>query len=121
MLCQTQKPLGGGIWRMKWHPYTNHRLLVAAMHGGCYVYNFRDLSSYWDVVSNESNGVCNDNINASDDYILKESITRTTRAAPVPTAICKKKFSEHESMVYGADWLVCPHPTLNGHFEAAMR
>jgi hypothetical protein len=30
-----------------------------------------------------------------------------------------KKFTEHESMAYGADWLVCPHPTRNGYFEAA--
>jgi hypothetical protein len=30
-----------------------------------------------------------------------------------------KSFTEHESMAYGADWLVCPHPTRNGYFEAA--
>ena len=29
--------LGGGIWRIKWHPYQDDRLLVAAMHGGCKV------------------------------------------------------------------------------------
>jgi len=32
-----------------------------------------------------------------------------------------KSFTEHESMAYGADWLVCPHPTQNGYFEAAVR
>lgn len=33
------EPLGGGIWRIKWHPYKDNRLLVAAMHGGCRVVN----------------------------------------------------------------------------------
>lgn len=37
------------------------------------------------------------------------------------TVNCTKKFTEHESMTYGADWLVCPHPTQNGYFEAAAR
>jgi diphthine methyl ester acylhydrolase len=36
MLCHSE-PLGGGIWRIKWHPDDDHRLLVAAMHGGCRV------------------------------------------------------------------------------------
>jgi hypothetical protein len=32
----------------------------------------------------------------------------------------KKCFEEHESMVYGAAWLACPHPTQPGsYFEAA--
>lgn len=29
--------LGGGIWRIKWHPFKEDRLLVAAMHSGCRV------------------------------------------------------------------------------------
>lgn len=29
--------LGGGIWRLQWHPYHDEKLLVAAMHGGCRV------------------------------------------------------------------------------------
>jgi diphthamide biosynthesis protein 7 len=29
--------LGGGIWRIKWHPYQNDRILVGAMHAGCRV------------------------------------------------------------------------------------
>lgn len=39
----SQKPLfrsdslGGGIWRLKWHPYSDQKLLVSAMHGGCLV------------------------------------------------------------------------------------
>lgn len=32
----------------------------------------------------------------------------------------KKKFCEHESMAYGASWLVCRHPRHpNSYFEAA--
>jgi WD40 repeat protein len=39
-------PLGGGIWRLKWHPYTNRRLLVAAMHGGARVIDVKGFGSY---------------------------------------------------------------------------
>jgi hypothetical protein len=96
--------LGGGIWRMKWHPYTKNRMLVGAMHGGCCVLNF--------------SGTCLSNSNVDDDdstiyntnpYYANWDVKRT------------KYFTEHESMVYGADWLVCPHPTQNGYFEAAAR
>ena len=31
------EPLGGGIWRIKWHPHQHNRILVGAMHGGCRV------------------------------------------------------------------------------------
>ncbi len=36
LLCHSD-PLGGGLWRLKWHPHDDTRLLVAAMHGGCRV------------------------------------------------------------------------------------
>ncbi len=26
--------LGGGVWRIKWHPYLTHMYLTACMHGG---------------------------------------------------------------------------------------
>jgi diphthamide biosynthesis protein 7 len=88
-LCRTQ-PLGGGIWRIKWHPVRDNRVLVAAMHGGCRVLNLHGLGS-----------------------VLEEGDVK---------AKCTKKFTEHESMAYGADWLVCPHPTQqNSYFEAAAR
>jgi diphthamide biosynthesis protein 7 len=45
--------VGGGVWRIKWHPSTwsgdctesscLRKLLVAAMHGGCRVVNFPSL------------------------------------------------------------------------------
>lgn len=59
------EPLGGGIWRIKWHPHNHNRLLVAAMHGGCLIGEFQE---------------------------SKFTVT--------------KEFTKHESMVYGADWLV---------------
>jgi diphthine methyl ester acylhydrolase len=33
-LCHSE-PQGGGIWRIKWHPHNDNRLLLGAMHGGC--------------------------------------------------------------------------------------
>ena len=76
-------PLGGGIWRIKWHPMDDCQMLVAAMHGGCRIVQI-------DKLENDT---------------------------PVMTAT--KEFTEHKSMAYGADWLVCNHPTQEGYFEAA--
>jgi len=76
-------PLGGGIWRIKWHPVDDCQMLVAAMHGGCRVVQI-------DTLENDT---------------LVMTATRV--------------FTEHKSMAYGADWLVCKHPTEEGYFEAA--
>lgn len=77
-------PLGGGIWRIKWHPYDDNRILVAAMHGGCRIIQ----------------------------------IDGSEETPPLLTAT--KEFTEHTSMAYGADWLVCNHPSEeSGYFEAA--
>jgi diphthamide biosynthesis protein 7 len=38
-------PVGGGVWRIKWHPSSVGKMLVAAMHGGCRVVNIRALDS----------------------------------------------------------------------------
>jgi diphthamide biosynthesis protein 7 len=35
-VCHSE-PQGGGIWRIKWHPKNDNRLLLGAMHGGCRV------------------------------------------------------------------------------------
>lgn len=39
------EPLGGGMWRMKWHPTRTNRLLLGAMHGGCRVVDIENLQS----------------------------------------------------------------------------
>jgi WD40 repeat protein len=68
-LLNRSEPLGGGIWRIQWHPTDDDRILVAAMHGGC-----RVIDLAW-----------------SDNY---------------PSFQVVIGFTEHESMAYGADWLV---------------
>mmetsp|Transcript_23073 Transcript_23073/g.38005 ORF Transcript_23073/g.38005 Transcript_23073/m.38005 type:complete len:427 (-) Transcript_23073:426-1706(-) len=73
--------VGGGVWRIKWHPSTwsgksscRGKLLVAAMHGGCRVVNFPSLNG--DV----------------EEYTIEE-------------ADVISEFTAHESMAYGADWI----------------
>jgi hypothetical protein len=93
---------------MKWHPYTSNRLLVGAMHGGCCVLNLYGTCLENDPTNKNNNSPKTnmiDDDNYNNDWTMK----------------CTKYFREHESMVYGADWIVCPHPTQNGYFEAAAR
>ncbi|KAL7524037.1 hypothetical protein ACHAXR_000414, partial [Thalassiosira sp. AJA248-18] len=73
--------VGGGVWRIKWHPSCwrdgeetqgfGGKMLVAAMHGGCRVVNIPTLEPP----------------HASDAEVEILS-----------------KFTAHESMAYGADW-----------------
>ena len=42
-MCRVQ--VGGGVWRLRWHPQKVGRILVAAMHGGCRIVNFGGLGS----------------------------------------------------------------------------
>jgi hypothetical protein len=102
------KRLGGGIWRIKWHPYSANHMLVGAMHAGCRVLNFKGGAFDRPALLTKAAAI------GPDSFDLLEG------SAEVKVK-CAKKFSEHESMVYGTDWLVCPHPTQNGYFEAAAR
>lgn len=114
------KHMGGGIWRMKWHPYSPDRMLVAAMHGGCRVLNFG--GGVFATGSGNDHG-------DHDKKIMETAGNHIPNTASFDEALlegrvaskCSKSFTEHESMAYGADWLVCPHPTQNGYFEAAAR
>jgi diphthamide biosynthesis protein 7 len=76
--------LGGGIWRCKWHPYQDHKLLVAAMHGGCVVGAFDNLESHVGVGA--ASGDLPPSCEAVDFRVQKE-------------------FKVHKSMAYGIDWL----------------
>ncbi len=67
--------VGGGVWRIKWHPTIKERILVGAMHGGCRVVMVPGLNL------------------EEDDGTQSISIEIT------------KDFTGHKSMAYGADWL----------------
>lgn len=73
----TQADVGGGAWRVKWHPYPSRKndLLVACMHDGFKVVRFGGLG--------DSSAV-ND--------------------ASAGTWEIVKRFDEHESLAYGVDW-----------------
>lgn len=68
--------VGGGVWRAKWHPMQNEKLLVAAMHGGCRIVNIPCLL----------NTQLEMNVSECEMNIVKE-------------------FIHHKSMAYGADWI----------------
>lgn len=92
------KPLGGGIWRIKWHPHQN-KILCAAMHGGCRVIEIDGLETCTATLDDNKNNSYEEN---------------TTIMNVV------EEFIDHESMAYGADWLVCQYPNQEKYFEAAV-
>ncbi len=71
-----QVNVGGGVWRIKWHPKDQSRILVGAMHGGCRLLEVPDLSL---TSSSLDMNECNVSV--------------------------VKEFTEHQSMAYGADWI----------------
>jgi WD40 repeat protein len=136
--------LGGGIWRLQWHPINDRRLLVAAMHGGCLVTQYKRLVSKSSSSSaaaasttastlptflrqplHEPSSLLYPTLAAcptnSFDSTLTDPSTMTAGSAANRIRLkVKKTFEEHESMVYGASWLVCRHPKQPGsYFEAA--
>ena len=85
--------LGGGVWRIKWHPSNwnkdcrvrrcQGKVFVAAMHGGgCRIVNFPSLMS---------GDACQEERDVQEADILS-------------------KFTAHESMAYGADWIAFGSP-----------
>ena len=36
--------VGGGVWRIRWHPNIGGRILIGAMHGGCRIVNADDFT-----------------------------------------------------------------------------
>jgi len=71
--------VGGGVWRIKWHPKDQNRMLVACMHGGCRLVDVPNI----ELASLSSS--------APDYSECKMNIV--------------KEFTEHKSMAYGADWV----------------
>jgi diphthamide biosynthesis protein 7 len=137
-LCRS-KPLGGGIWRIKWHPYMDDRMLVAAMHGGCAVLQVRHWQDQVVAVPTTAAAVTSTPLDSYGDHTYghdghptilpsPSSLSSSQSQSPQPSVpsppSCSfkvtKRFTEHQSMAYGADWLVCRHPTRNGIFEAAV-
>jgi len=75
--------VGGGAWRVKWHPSKTRRadLLVACMHDGFKIVRFSP-----------------DIIGASDEASGEDTIGNSNGWE------IKKRFDEHESLAYGVDW-----------------
>ncbi|ODN76820.1 hypothetical protein L202_05420 [Cryptococcus amylolentus CBS 6039] len=74
-------PMGGGIWRVRWHPLLERRgdLLVASMHDGFKVVRLSEqmVGGDWGALSDDDGSVI-------------------------------KTFEAHESLAYGADWSRLP-------------
>jgi len=73
LVSLAQANVGGGAWRVKWHPSSERKndILVACMHDG-----FK---------------------------VLRFDISGATQTAGVNWGMVKR-FDEHESLAYGADW-----------------
>ncbi|OBZ79821.1 Diphthine methyltransferase [Grifola frondosa] len=73
-----QADVGGGAWRVKWHPSATRQndLLVACMHDGFKVVRFA----------------------------LGGALELPGSSSPDQTWEITKRFDEHESLAYGADW-----------------
>lgn len=72
-----QADVGGGVWRVKWHPSIQRKndLLVACMHDGFKVVQF-------DI----------------------ENRAGTSQHSGAPEWEIRKRFDAHKSLAYGVDW-----------------
>lgn len=73
--------LGGGVWRLKWHPTQHDRLLAGCMHNGFHVISVECLESD---PGNDLNGV---------------------------NGTVVSSFYDHKSLAYGCDWSYAPDQT----------
>jgi WD40 repeat protein len=94
--------VGGGLWRIKWHPYDDDRLLLSAMHGGCRVVHSNGLLGKLDMENQDNDN--SRNAGNSDEINIQ----------------VQKAFTAHKSMAYGADWLVYqPSTRTRASFDLA--
>ncbi|KAJ2586869.1 hypothetical protein H4R99_008329, partial [Coemansia sp. RSA 1722] len=75
--------VGGGVWRLKWHPTEPTQLLVSAMYNGFHILD-----------------VSVDGLSSADSSPLPQD-------AAVSIDLCTS-FMEHKSIAYGADWCQTP-------------
>ncbi|KAI9500589.1 WD40-repeat-containing domain protein [Coemansia spiralis] len=76
--------VGGGVWRLKWHPQKPTQLLVAAMYNGFHVLD-----------------VSIDGITS----LARVPLPKPADGAAVPASInLQSSFMKHKSIAYGADW-----------------
>ena len=87
-------PLGGGMWRIKWHPYDDNRLLLGAMHGGCRVVTVQGLVEHVTIMEEKK---------LNSETVATASEEGSTSNIKI---IVEQEFTKHKSMAYGADWLV---------------
>ena len=97
--------VGGGVWRLKWHPIANDRLLVAAMHGGCRVVNILSSSPTTRTTTTSSS--------LRPPAIGTQELSSSLQFQPESWSLeVTREFTLHESMAYGADWLVDPETQM---------
>ena len=79
------------MWRIKWHPYDDNRLLLGAMHGGCRFVTIQGLVEHVTIMEEEK---------LNSETMAEEGSTSNFKI------IVEQEFTKHKSMAYGADWLV---------------
>lgn len=91
----TQADVGGGAWRVKWHPSPARKndLLVACMHDGFKVVKF-------------------------DFGLNAEGADAMLPASDLPWEVVKR-FDEHISLAYGVDWSFAGEKSGNGTLVAS--
>lgn len=83
--------VGGGVWRLKWHPSEADKLLVGCMHDGFKVLRLDALSGRDD----EHQSLCHGSPFRA--WEMNNSL-------PQEEMTILARFDEHESLAYGCDW-----------------